>query len=356
MVLAGKREAPLPVNIPPSRVSPGSGPVPDNAPVLISPAENETLEFFNAPAFNWQPVNGAGAYKIQIATAPDFTNLRYSQTTLATSHQPTEKLANGAYYWRVIPIDPVNREGTYSQTRAFTIGYNQVPVLIEPANRSFPTFTPTFRWTAVLGAQFYRLQYSTDPTFNAAITSIDTANTTFTPRNTLPNHVNYYWRVRVHSGESISDWSNVWTFRKQWYIQPVLLTPVNLYQFVRFPFFSWTPVPGASFYRVEVDRDQDFVGLLLGAFTSNPFYMPDYYVGDLGVRYWRVIPLMMGMAKLASLATFRRISAVIPSLHLARCIHFIIIRRIIFLSRTNWLPCSRMRTVRQLSPYLPGNG
>ena len=266
---------------------------PDNFPVLVSPEENETLEFYQPPSFSWQPVMGAAAYKFQIATASDFTTILYSQTTLSTTHQPLLKLANGSYSWRVIPLDAANREGTFSSIRSFNLGYNRIPQLIRPEDFSTPTFTPTFQWTAVLGAQFYRLQYSTDPTFNSGIIQVDTRNTTYTPTGTLPNDVNYYWRVRAHSGNSISDWSNNgngWTFRKQWYIQPVLLTPVNLYQFVRFPFFSWTPVPGASSYKIEVDRNQDFVDVLLSSNTSNPFYMPEKYEGDSGVRYWRVTP------------------------------------------------------------------
>ncbi len=139
------------------------------------------------------------------------------------------------------------------------------------------------------GAYVYRLQYSTDPGFSSNVLSYDTRNTTYTPLTTLANDINYYWRVRAHSGSSITDWSPVWTFKKQWYIQPVLLTPVNLYQHQRFPFFSWTPVPGASYYKIELDGDNDFVGADTET-TSNPFYMPKDYSGADHITYWRVTP------------------------------------------------------------------
>jgi hypothetical protein len=264
----------------------------DNNPQLSSPGEGATLEFFDAPTFSWQPVIGAASYRFQIASSADgFNTPIYNQTTLAVTHQPTAKLANGDYYWRVVPLDPGNREGTPSASRSFTIAYNRVSALLEPANNSFPSFTPTFRWSAVRGAQQYQLQYSTDPTLNTGVTTVNTRNTTFTPSGTLPNDVNYYWRVRAHSGNSISDWSVTWTFRKQWYIQPVLLTPVNNYQYVRFPIFSWTPVPGASKYKFEMDTGLDFTGAgYQFATTSNTFYTPDKYEGFSGVRYWRVTP------------------------------------------------------------------
>src|SRR3972149_1784778 len=98
------------------------------------------------------------------------------------------------------------------------------------------------------------LQYSTDPSFATAVTSVTTRNTTYTPLSTLPNDVNYYWRVRAYSGNSISGWSSIMTFVKKWYTQPVLLTPVNNFQYSKDPFFSWTPVAGASYYKIEVNN------------------------------------------------------------------------------------------------------
>lgn len=263
---------------------------PNNLPVLTSPSNGSTLEFIDSPDFSWEPVIGAARYRFQISTSSDFATQNYNITTIATQHQPATKLANGTYYWRVIPLDQANRQGTMSEVRAFNLGYNQIPALIKPENASTPTFTPTFQWTAVRGASLYRLQYSTDPTFNTNYTTIDTRNTTYTPQMTLQNDVNYYWRVRAISGNSLSEWSAHWSFRKQWYIQPVLLTPVNNYQLTRFPFFSWTPVPGAAYYRIEVDLNDDFVSPILAEVTANPYYMPRYYTGDYGVRYWRVIP------------------------------------------------------------------
>jgi hypothetical protein len=262
----------------------------DNAPVLLQPSDGAALEFFATPNFSWEPVIGAGSYRFQISTAADFTTLAYNQVTLATTHQPKTKLANGDYYWRVIPRDPEAREGTSSAVRSFSMQYNRIPQLIEPANNSFPTFTPTFHWTAVVGAQSYDLQYSTDPSFNTDLNSVSTNNPSYTPTATLPNDVNYYWRVRARSGASISGWSQVWTFRKQWYIRPVLLTPTNNYQDVRIPFFSWTPVPGASYYKIELDKDLDFINLYDTETTTNNYFTPNKYDGIEMTIYWRVIP------------------------------------------------------------------
>jgi hypothetical protein len=264
---------------------------PSNAPLLTAPENGATLSFYDQPVFSWGTVSGAARYKLQIYSSPGgWGSPLYNISTLAPSHQPSLKQANGTYYWRVVPVDPGNRDGTPSSERSYTLSYSTAPTLLEPSDFATPTFTPTFRWTAVRGAQYYRLHYTTDPSFSSGVTEISTRNTSYTPIFTLSNDVNYYWRVRVHSNESVSNWSATRTFVKKWYIKPVLLTPTNLHQHVRFPVFNWTPVPGASYYKVELSQSSGFNPIYDQGYTSNPFWTPNYYDGALKTYYWRVTP------------------------------------------------------------------
>jgi uncharacterized repeat protein (TIGR01451 family) len=271
---------------------------PDNAPALLAPADGATLEFYAWPAFSWAPVMGAASYRFQIATSADgFAAPRYSQVTLAPAHQPAAKLPNGLYYWRVIPLDAAGRDGTPSTVRSFTANYDAPPELLAPADLATPTFTPTFRWKGVTGAQFYRLQYTTDPAFHAGIITVETRNTEYTPSSELANDVNTYWRVQVQSGSAVTRWSEIRQFRKQWYIQPELLTPVNNYQTVTEPFFSWSPVPVAGGYRFELHCVNNFpatsqCGWIVD--VGNPYFTlrpqgPKWPAA--GIWYWRVTPL-----------------------------------------------------------------
>jgi hypothetical protein len=265
---------------------------PANAPSLNAPANGATIDFYDEPIFSWGPVMGAAKYKLQIYQSPGgWASPTDTVTTLTTTHQPSGKYANGLYYWRVVPLDNGNHEGTPSVERSFTANYNFIPQLLEPENDAEPTFTPTFSWTAVRGAQKYRLEYTTDPTFNSGITSHETPNTSFTPIDTLPNDQNYYWRVRAQSGASVSGWSEVRSFIKRWYIKPVLLTPTNGYQYQKYPLFSWTPVPGARRYHVVLSK---FIGLspvFDEGDTGNTSWTPNKYDRNYtGTWYWNVTP------------------------------------------------------------------
>ena len=267
----------------------------DNTPTLDSPNEGTTLDFFNAPAFSWSRTTGAARYLFEIAALPDgFSSPILSIYTLANSYQPSAKLANGTYYWHVLPIDAGNHLGTASEVRSFTLAYGttvfgQTPTLLEPADNSYPVFTPTFRWTAVVGAARYRLEYTSDETcdFASGAIAVETRMTEYTPTTTFPNDASYCWRVRVVSGASTGDWSEIWHFQKRWYIQTHLLTPTNLFQHAIYPLYSWAPVPGAASYLIEIDTDPSFAPAFETGRTANPFYTPTSYIGT-NYYYWRV--------------------------------------------------------------------
>ncbi len=195
-------------------------------------------------------------------------------------------------------MDESDHLGTTSEIRKFTMSYgtyvtNLVPTQLIPEDETFPTFTPTFHWTAVEGAENYRLQYTSDESCDFSVgTSIETRQTSYSPTDTFPNDVRYCWHVRVESGSAVGDWSDTWHFQKKWYLQPQLLTPTNAYPIGLYPIYSWTPVPGASRYRIDIDTDAGFSSPIYESkITANTTYSPQ--VNYLGTQhyYWRVTPI-----------------------------------------------------------------
>ncbi len=267
-----------------------------NAPTLLSPAAGATIEFFENPVFSWSPVVGAADYVLKIDNDSDCGSPSSTYTTLATSYNLLTRLANGIYYWCVTPRDPANRNGLTSEVRQVTVGYAQVPQLLEPADGSIPVYTPVFRWTAVKGASGYRLQYSTDSSF-ATKTTVDTKQTTYTPVGSIPNDQTYYWRVAAIYG---SNWegpfSGAWSFTKHWYHQPVLLTPRNN-ELTNVPLFKWTPVREARKYKIEGSFDPGFGTKRWSVDTANTFYWRDAWAAEEWGKtiYWHVIPYENGL-------------------------------------------------------------
>jgi hypothetical protein len=273
---------------------------PDNRPNLLAPAEGALLAFYDYPDFTWTRVMGAAKYRFQIANTPNgFDTPKLSVDTLSTSYQPKDnRLANSTYYWRVIPMDTADYLGTPSSVQSFVAAYgsallnDMVPTLKTPADESFPTFTPTFHWTAIKGAQLYRLEYTSDETCDFSVgTSLQTRQTYYTPTDTFPNDFRYCWHVRVESDPAVGNWSETWHFQKTWALKPTLLTPTNLYQTGLYPLYSWTPVPGASRYQIQIATNPSFEPIFEERITANTTYTPQQRYDGTAHYYWRVRPI-----------------------------------------------------------------
>ena len=100
----------------------------------------------------------------------------------------------------------------------------------------------------------YEVQIASDAGFNPALVDVTTQNLRFINSKTLPNGA-YFWRLRsIDKDGGLSKWSGVRKFTKKWSATATILTPANL-SAIAYPtptILSWTPVPGASSYKVSV--------------------------------------------------------------------------------------------------------
>ena len=252
----------------------------NNAPALLSPGAGATIEFFEDPIFSWAPVIGASQYVIRIDNDFDCQSPLTTYTTPYARFTPNTRLANANYYWCVLPQDPAGRDGQMSAARQLFVNYAQTTTLLEPANNSFPVYTPQFKWTAVKGAYAYQLLYSTDSTFQTGVSAVNVNQTTYTPPSSLPNDQDYYWKVRVYYGNGyVSQDSAVWKFQKKWYHQPIILSPRNN-EVVNVQSFTWTPVREAAYYVIEGSTDPGFSSIKWSAQTPNTWYWRNEFPPD----------------------------------------------------------------------------
>lgn len=272
-----------------------------NTPNLEYPGDGANIDFIEAPSFTWTRVIGASRYRIEFASSPDtFNSPLLSIETIYDSYQPLLLHAlrgNGIYYWRVTPLDVGSHLGTASAIHSFNLAYGtsdfgEVPTPLEPTENAQPKFTPTFRWTAVKGAEKYQLEYMTDDgicEFDTGIT-VETRNTYYTPIVAFAND-DYCWHVRAVNGRTGGDWSETLRFQKRWDIPPVLLTPYNTYKYGLYPIYNWMPVPGTYYYKIEIALNQDWYHPFDANNTGNPWYSPRNYYGTTEHPYsWRVTP------------------------------------------------------------------
>jgi pimeloyl-ACP methyl ester carboxylesterase len=219
------------------------------APSAIQPAIGQG-GVSTAPTISWTPVAGATGYWLMVATsASDLPTdpaesscprCLISGSTSSTSHTLPSAFINAlgrelapgtAYYWQVQAFSTATvpmRNGEFSSIRSFTTAVEptllDAPSLTAPAGGATDvSTTPTFRWSAVSGANRYWLTVATASATlpaNTAATSCsgcvisgNTGSTSQVAGSAFPYAgtsvalqpgTTYYWRVQAYNSDGIN--------------------------------------------------------------------------------------------------------------------------------------------------------
>lgn len=184
-------------------------------PRLISPANN-AYNVSITPLFDWNEVNDAISYTLQLSTDPGFASLVFEQEVFdGTTYQvpagsPLEEVT--LYYWRLNSYDGENTSDWSNPWRFATT--TPAPTLITPANGAtgVPILT-VFDWEDVAPDLSYKIQIADNVNFERILVDEIVPTSDFT-YNFDYNSTNY-WRVRVFSDGILSSWSSTFSFTTQ---------------------------------------------------------------------------------------------------------------------------------------------
>ena len=247
-------------------------------------------------ALTWFPLADGASYRyqVQIDDSPGFRNPEQDIAlgTNVTQVAPTGLGASGRYYWRVRAIDAQNVAGRWSAARWFALEGPDRPTLAGPPNRSTTAdTTPLFEWAAVSGATGYQFQLSPNQQFlSAAITAA--GGVSYTPP-ALADGV-YFWRVRAVNAAGVAGaWSLVWriTVDSDGPDAPRLNLPKDAAGLNdSTPRFTWSLVPGAVEYQLQISTGETFGSLLHDrtGLTAPNYTLPDGSALGHGRFFWRV--------------------------------------------------------------------
>lgn len=264
-------------------------------PLHAGPASGTTFD--GVPALTWNAVAGAYRYEFQLSADPGFNSTQSSFFTRNTRATLDTMLTNGTYYWRVRADDGAGNVSGWSTPSSFVLNWGAAPTLSAPADGAtvvYPTAPLTLKWNAVPRAAKYKLWLTTDPALGSSIASrypLETQALEFTPPELLGSGT-YYWAVTpIDAQGNVGARSAVRSFVWSW---PSTTTPTvtdlasepELYD----PLFSWTRIPGAARYEVEVNSTAAFTpaAKVCCSGTTIALSLAPTEVFLDNVYYWRV--------------------------------------------------------------------
>ncbi|MDB5034936.1 MAG: BNR/Asp-box repeat protein [Chlorobi bacterium] len=191
--------------------------LPPSAPGLISPA-NDSTGVPVARSLYWNAVGGAETYRVQLSATADFAAPILDKNGVASTSQIFSGLAaNTKYYWRVSGANGAG-PGAWSPVWSFTTITDvpnppAAPLLVSPANDSLGVpLSRSLWWSAVAGAEAYRVQLSTVQDFSTVLLDLDDRATPGAQFTGLAEMTRYYWRVAARNAGGYGTWSPVWNF------------------------------------------------------------------------------------------------------------------------------------------------
>jgi hypothetical protein len=272
------------------------------APVLLDPGSAASVQ--SLPAFAWSPVPGADTYEFQVAADQNFNSPvlgrgEGSFTTRNTRATLKKTLPNGRYWWRVRATTKAGAASPWSSPRALIKSWRAVPDTQSPVSGfpfTFPISPISVGWSPVPYAASYMFSLASDPGLANIVQNagqpVETWATNYVPSFTLLPSGTYYWNVvPVDSEGNRGTPSPVSSFNYSWpsATAPHVTDLIAANEFFD-PQFSWTAVPGATKYEVEVNSSIDFAPgskVCCTQLTISTSLAPTVVFRD-NTYYWRV--------------------------------------------------------------------
>lgn len=256
------------------------------APTITAPEDQATVKTesldkgqgLQAPVkITWEADERHAKYEWQLSKKADFEEI-IEKKNLAEKELTTQNLTQGVYFTRVRGFDSEDRPSQWSKVSSFTFEITNeakppAPRLVEkrirfqiPKEDRAPSATtsPQMAWTAVDVAKTYRWELSKSPRFTGA-QAAELPDTKIAWTQYKPGK--YYFRVfaRTELGQNSapSETGTLEVYGAAPVLNPVpgisaKDTNINAVAPAQKAKVSWSPLPEAKSYILQVDKSQDF--------------------------------------------------------------------------------------------------
>lgn len=175
---------------------------------LIAPADGSSVA--QDPTFQWEPVQGARRYKLEVYVDSNLYDSLYTDYTTYTPYDTgssKQTYINNNYSWKVIAY----RSTSTSNSEVIAISKSTRQVrrasvlnLLSPADKVHLCDEPTFSWQSIIGARRYKLEISQHSTLYDSIYTEYPEYTPYDAPDALSSFADgdFSWRVLAFRSKS----------------------------------------------------------------------------------------------------------------------------------------------------------
>jgi hypothetical protein len=266
----------------------------------LTPSEKRRVDF------SWLAVQGEHTVIFELSKEESFVNI--IQKKEVSGNNLSIELEKGIYYWRVRAVHRITKKEDSSESRRFTVLWDEPITQISPANKEAVTYRNAlpiinFKWTKSEIASSYRLVLASDALMEKTIKTSETPQNSIV-LDSLSKGV-YFWRIEKNTGlKDIAKTNPSAIFEldikeKDVTAPPELLYPGNAKQFSQAVLekqnitFTWKNIPEIREYRFSVARDEAFRDVVFSGTSKVNFLQLEKNLAR-GNYYWRVAGRLEG--------------------------------------------------------------
>jgi hypothetical protein len=270
---------------------------------LITPEEDSyhlTVSGKKKIDFSWK--NPVGKYIVNFELSDNELFSRIINKKIVKYNNFSAELNKGIYYWRIRALQEGTKKQKLSESRRFTVLWDEPVLAISPANREIIGYknalpVVNFKWTKSEIASGYKYTLATDPAMNNILMTLETVQNSLV-LDTL-NKGSYYWRIEKITGlKNIPELApgSVFEFsinEKEIIGPPELIFPGYAKQFSKLLLekqsitFTWKNNPDIKDYLFSVAKDDRFENIIHNEVSKVNFVSLDKIL-QTGNYFWRV--------------------------------------------------------------------
>ena len=179
------------------------------SPLLFFPKKDAVGQERNL-LFRWEELRDATNYHFQLSTDAGFNNILQESSAKQMQFPYNNLEPFTAYWWRVSSSN--GKDTLWSEPHYFRTKMPEISIVLPNCNAIDQPDSTVISWSAVKGAEKYRIRLSENATFDTIIFEFENITSTEFKLNKLEYLKKYYWQVQAYRSDESGEWSEVCSF------------------------------------------------------------------------------------------------------------------------------------------------